>query len=169
MARIASLALLALVYALAANASAATINVTQQSLTFNPRTVTAAPGDTVVWHWTSLSHTITSGVNCTPSGLFNMPLTNLTPTQSFTIPVGTQPTTIDYFCSPHCAFNMKGSIIVVAPPPPSPDIDGDGCVGASDLGILLGAWGSGDADADLDQDGIVGAADLSLLLGAWSC
>jgi predicted dienelactone hydrolase len=47
------------------------------------------------------------------------------------------------------------------------DLDGDGVVGASDLAILLGAWG-GKGPADLDGDGIVGASDLAILLGAWN-
>ncbi|MFO0826845.1 MAG: hypothetical protein U0572_01740 [Phycisphaerales bacterium] len=46
------------------------------------------------------------------------------------------------------------------------DLDGDGSVGASDLGILLGAWGTS-GPGDLDGDGVVGATDLGLLLGAW--
>jgi hypothetical protein len=48
------------------------------------------------------------------------------------------------------------------------DLDGDGCVGPSDLAILLGAWG-GRGSADLDANGNVGPADLTILLGAWSC
>ena len=46
------------------------------------------------------------------------------------------------------------------------DLDGDGAVGASDLAILLGAWGSA-GSADLDGSGMVDPADLALLLGAW--
>jgi hypothetical protein len=46
------------------------------------------------------------------------------------------------------------------------DIDGDGAVGATDLGALLGAWG-GTGAADIDGDGTVGATDLGALLGAW--
>ncbi len=48
------------------------------------------------------------------------------------------------------------------------DINGDGAVNAADLGILLGAWGTRDAQSDLNDDGIVDAADLGLLLGAWT-
>jgi PQQ-like domain len=48
------------------------------------------------------------------------------------------------------------------------DIDGDGFVNATDLGLLLGAWGGADGAADFDGDGIVGAADLGILLGAWT-
>ncbi len=48
------------------------------------------------------------------------------------------------------------------------DLDGDGIVGAADLAILLGSWGSCEGcPADLDGDGAVGAADLAILLGSW--
>ncbi|MDZ4830340.1 MAG: PQQ-binding-like beta-propeller repeat protein [Phycisphaerae bacterium] len=59
----------------------------------------------------------------------------------------------------------------LAPPPQcvAADLDCDGTVGASDLAILLGAWGrcGRSCSADLDDDGSVGASDLALLLGAW--
>jgi hypothetical protein len=48
-----------------------------------------------------------------------------------------------------------------------PDLDGNGAVDASDLALLLGAWGSADPAKDLDGDGTVNAADLAILLGAW--
>ncbi len=47
------------------------------------------------------------------------------------------------------------------------DVDGDLCVGATDLGLLLGWWGSAESAADFDVDGEVGAGDLAILLGAW--
>ena len=48
------------------------------------------------------------------------------------------------------------------------DLNKDGAVNASDLGILLGAWGSNpNHPADFNNDGVVGAADLAALLGAW--
>lgn len=52
-------------------------------------------------------------------------------------------------------------------PPNSPDLDGDGVVGGSDLGILLTAWGTIDPDVDLSGDRIVDGADLGQLLTAW--
>jgi len=55
----------------------------------------------------------------------------------------------------------------VAPADPSADIDRDGAVDASDLSLLLAAWGTRDSAADLDLDGSIGAGDLSILLGAW--
>lgn len=47
------------------------------------------------------------------------------------------------------------------------DIDGDGSVNASDLAILLGAWGGPSPASDLDASGTVDASDLAILLGAW--
>lgn len=47
------------------------------------------------------------------------------------------------------------------------DVNGDGVVNASDLGLLLGAWGTDVAASDLNDDGMVNASDLALLLGAW--
>ncbi len=48
------------------------------------------------------------------------------------------------------------------------DLDDDGEVGASDLAMLLGAWGPNPGHpADFNDDGTVDAADLAFLLGAW--
>jgi hypothetical protein len=47
------------------------------------------------------------------------------------------------------------------------DLNGDGSVDGADLGILLGAWGSSQAEADLNDDGMVDGADLGVLLSAW--
>lgn len=47
------------------------------------------------------------------------------------------------------------------------DVNGDGSIDGSDLGALLGAWGTSSSTADLNGDGIVNGADLGILLGAW--
>ena len=47
------------------------------------------------------------------------------------------------------------------------DLDGDGSVGGSDLGLMLSAWGTEDPAADFDGDGNVGGGDLGLLLSYW--
>ena len=48
------------------------------------------------------------------------------------------------------------------------DLDRDGIVGGSDLGLMLIAWGPHHRHfADLDLDGEVGPADLAALLGLW--
>lgn len=48
------------------------------------------------------------------------------------------------------------------------DLDGDGVVGGSDLGVLLAAWGTTDPVADLDGSGMVDGGDLGALLADWS-
>jgi len=49
------------------------------------------------------------------------------------------------------------------------DLSGDGVVDATDLAILIAAWGSTSAaGVDLDGDGIVSTSDLAILLAAWS-
>jgi hypothetical protein len=48
------------------------------------------------------------------------------------------------------------------------DLNGDGNVNASDLAILLSAWGQAGGAADINDDGVVNASDLSILLSAWS-
>lgn len=52
--------------------------------------------------------------------------------------------------------------------PSTADVNGDGVVNSTDLGMLLGAWGTSDPMADLDGDGVVGASDLGILPGAWT-
>ena len=48
------------------------------------------------------------------------------------------------------------------------DLDGDGMVAASDITVLLTAWGnSGSSPADLNGDQLVNGADLTILLGSW--
>ncbi len=56
----------------------------------------------------------------------------------------------------------------VAPLPPNPDLDGNGVVGATDLALLLSAWGTADPIADLDGNGVVASADLAFVLSEWT-
>lgn len=48
------------------------------------------------------------------------------------------------------------------------DFDNDGIVGASDLSLLLSAWGTMDPTYDLTGDGLVNAQDLAALLFGWA-
>jgi len=49
---------------------------------------------------------------------------------------------------------------------PTPDLNDDGVVGFADLVILLGAWGTHEADLDGDEN--TDLADLLIVLNAWS-
>jgi hypothetical protein len=62
------------------------------------------------------------------------------------------------------ALRVAGTVTIKADPA---DINNDDVVDVTDLLLLLGAWGTDDADADIDGNGIVDVADLLLLLSAW--
>lgn len=49
----------------------------------------------------------------------------------------------------------------------SADFNCYGGVGAADLGLLLGAWGTRSTTYDLDGDGVVGGSDIGVLVSQW--
>ncbi|MCA9285809.1 MAG: CHRD domain-containing protein [Phycisphaerales bacterium] len=57
------------------------------------------------------------------------------------------------------------NVACAVPPVCIGDLNDDGVVDGSDLGILLGSWGT--PDNDLNGDGDVDGSDLGILLGAW--
>ena len=87
-------------------------HVTQSGTSFIPANLTIARTDTVIWTWTSLSHTVTNGTGSTDPNvgtLFDVPLNSLNPTFKYVFgTAGTFP----YFCRPHELFGMKGTITV---------------------------------------------------------
>ena len=86
--------------------------VTQQGVTFVPATIDAYPGDTIRWVYTGGTHSVTSGADCTPSGLFDSPLSIKNTEFVWTVPASAAGTTVDYYCDPHCIFGQTGSIRV---------------------------------------------------------
>jgi choice-of-anchor C domain-containing protein len=72
------------------------------------------------------------------------------------------------FCGPA----LDGVVVELSSPPLPGDLDCDGFVNASDLAVLLGAWGDcgtcAGCRSDLDGDCATTAADLALLLGSWT-
>lgn len=66
------------------------------------------------------------------------------------------------------AATLALKVLIESDPLVFADLNDDGTVDGADLGLLLGAWETGDEAADLNQDGIVDGADLGLLLGAWT-
>jgi Metallo-peptidase family M12 len=68
--------------------------------------------------------------------------------------------------APKSASDANGNLIPDECEGSGPDLNGDGTVDATDLAILLGAWGT--PAADLDGDGTTSGPDLAILLGAWS-
>jgi plastocyanin len=85
------------------------VQVAARDNVFEPADVTIKRGETVTWTNAGQSfHTVTSGEDCTPSGKFNA---ELPPGEQFSQTfeaVGVFP----YYCVPHCAMGMTGTITV---------------------------------------------------------
>lgn len=80
---------------------------------FSPKTVTIAVGDSVTWQWVGSSlHTVTQGTTPDasedPTRLFDSPLKS-SGTFGYRF---TASGTVPYFCRPHFAAEMKGTITV---------------------------------------------------------
>lgn len=97
-----------------ATPSTAAIHVVSQvGLTFQPDTLAIDVGDTVEWHHSTGSHTVTNGTGPTDPNvgtLFDQPLTGTQPVVTYTFNVAGD---VPYFCSPHFNFGMIGLIRVI--------------------------------------------------------
>lgn len=91
---------------------AAEVVVTQVNVAFVPQEITVFPGDTVRWVYTGGTHTVTSGTDCTPSGVFDSPLTLKNTEFAWTVPASAAGSSISYYCDPHCIFGQTGTIHV---------------------------------------------------------
>jgi len=87
-------------------AAGATVHVTIQNFAFSPRTVTVAPGTTIVWtQKDNVGHTVTSDTGAWPESAL------LAANDTFSVTL-TKPGTYTYHCKPHPY--MKGTIVVTA-------------------------------------------------------
>ena len=91
-----------------ASAQSATVTL-DNSNRFAPASITVQPGTTVTWANQGGFHTVTSS-----SGLFNQQLAAAGTNFSFTF---STPGTYSYFCQPHQALGMTGTVVVAAPQP----------------------------------------------------
>ena len=99
----------------AGSATAATVIVTVGpggDFSFSPSDVTINQGDTVQWVWQSNGHSTTSGSNCTANGTWDSGTRNTPATFSHTF---NSSGTFPYYCNPHCALGMTGSVTVNPP------------------------------------------------------
>jgi glucose/arabinose dehydrogenase len=89
--------------------AAATVGVNVTDFSFAPRTVTVQRGDTVRWSWVKGSHSTTSGIPGSPSGQWDSGVQSAGFRFQHTFDrAGSFP----YFCTPHGASGMAGSVIV---------------------------------------------------------
>lgn len=77
---------------------------------FVPEDITVQEGDTVLWvNNGTIAHTTTSGTNCDADGTWDSG--NMDPGEEFMY-VFSEDGSFPYFCIPHCAVGMTGSVTV---------------------------------------------------------
>ena len=119
-----ALALLVPLALLAAPAAADTVQVAQSGFTFAPQDLTIQLGDTVRWVHSMGIHPVTEGTDGTVNGneAFHGPLDTANPVFEVTfdaafLAANPRPGDVyDYFCAPHFAFGMTGSVTVQTEP-----------------------------------------------------
>ena len=89
--------------------AAATFDVQVVNFAFVPATVNIAVGDTVRWIWMAGGHSTTSGAGCVPDGIWNSGVIGAGSTFSR---IFNTSGTFPYFCIPHCAMGMVGTVKV---------------------------------------------------------
>lgn len=113
-----ALALAVLLTSTALPAQSGQVRINVASNSFSPAIASVNLGDHVVWVWTGGSHTVTSGTNNGSTGTANnrfsagteiSPLSGATYSWKSNV-VRSEP----YFCFPHIAFGMEGTINVLA-------------------------------------------------------
>lgn len=122
--------------------------------------------------WKSYTFDVPSQETTLPAGWKTIQFGSASPTPNWNTVIQDVDRIVFFYGDPELFFifqqwdlGLDNVFIETAPANPF-DLDGDGSVGAGDLGIFLGAWGT-TGPGDFDGDGTVGAADLGLLLGAW--
>lgn len=141
---------------LAIGTACPTVGTKFATIAYNDDAPNCASGTTGAGNLASFINATNNGATGTYAGF---PLTqNLVAGQTYYICVGAFSTTAPV----QGLLNIAGPEGVACPA----DLDGDGTVSGSDLGLLLGNWG-GSGVGDLDGDGNVSGSDLGLLLGAW--
>jgi plastocyanin len=77
---------------------------------FHPSTVTANPGDYIVWVWLGGGHTVTSGTDGSLAGDGKFATQILSAGDAFSWKSQATAGSVPYYCSPHFAVGMTGTI-----------------------------------------------------------
>ncbi len=169
--------------------------VNASGMSFSPNTINVTAGDTIRWQYISgLNHTVTTGTNCLWDGLFHASLASFNPIVEWIVPEDA-PSSIPYFCLPHCDDGMTAQINVSFDCNANgvadnidiktgssqdtnsdgipdecqcvADVTGDAVVNVSDLLSVIDQWGQPNSPADISGDGIVNVTDLLEVVGSW--
>lgn len=142
---------------------AATVSVQVGNDFFNPKDITVNVGDTVTWVW------IGSGHDTVSTGTWSSGLRNAGATFSFNFTAAHAGKRFDYFCTPHRAIGMVGSVTVraAANQPPTVSLTGpaDGATFSTTDTITFSATATDDAGVsrvEFYSDGtMIGAPDTT--------
>jgi manganese oxidase len=86
--------------------------ITMVNYNFQPAHITITPGTKVTWvNKANMQHTSTSGTGCKKDGKWDSD--NINPGGSFTYTFESEGT-YNFFCTPHCAQGMTGTVEVKA-------------------------------------------------------
>ncbi len=108
-------------YGLTGSSAAEThrVRVGENGFLFSPKSLTIKTGDTVKWIWMTSGHTVTSGTSTTANGIFRSgdpgaqgDSFKVKFTRSFLRANPVAKNRYAYFCEPHGAYGMAGSIKV---------------------------------------------------------
>ena len=107
-----NLLLLAAIFCMATSSTATIHTVSVADFAFTPSTIAGVhPGDTIMWMWSSGSHTTTS--TTIPAGATSWDH-NMTSSSTSFIYIPTVIGTYNYQCTPHASMGMVGSFTVVS-------------------------------------------------------
>jgi glucose/arabinose dehydrogenase/plastocyanin len=120
------------------------VSVGGAAFVFTPSDITIEVGDTVHWEWAGGFHNVESGVGGVHDGNFRSgdPTSSTTATYDVTFDatfLASKPMPGDvypYYCAPHEAFGMTGSVAVQPDPCAAFDADGDGDVDLADFQLI---------------------------------
>lgn len=123
------------------------------STSFSPTSVDAMPGDTIHWHYaTGYPHSVTFGIDCIWDGGLDEPLDGSTGEVVWTIPSDEPAGEINFFCDPHCTYDMAGVINVLEPVDPGHLVFG--IIDLANVGIDMGVdQTTGEGGVAIDADG----------------
>lgn len=111
--------LVGLLAALPLQAGQVRVDVTNNA--FVPQIVTANPGDHIVWVWKGDNHSVTSGTDGSTTGDGKFATDVMTAGNAFSWKSPSTPGTVPYYCWPHFAIGMTGTINLSATSAPAAD------------------------------------------------